>query len=160
MAGVGSAGYSPRLRFSSPFPYYHEVRRERASPGRVASGNPAGGGRRRSLHFRAQESRDRASGRDLTWGLCLRQSPRVRLLPSPIDLASSRGVPGLRPQSCSPQASGARTAARPNASYLSARPFSSGAALIGRAAAEPLGKAASHWSRPRVCSRRSGPPAT
>lgn len=83
-----------------------------------------------------------------------------KLLPSPVELASSRGVPGLRPQSCSPQASGARAAARPNASCLSARPFSSGAALIGRAAAEPLGKAASHWSRPRVCSRRSGPPAT
>lgn len=95
-------------RFPFPFPYYHKVRPGRASSSRVASGNPAGGGMRRSLHFRALESRDRASAREPNLDLCLGQRPRVRFSPSPIGLASSHGVPGLRPKSSSPRASEGR----------------------------------------------------
>lgn len=115
----GLYGCSPRPRFSSLIPYFHQVRPGRARPGRVASGNPAGEGLRHSLHSRALGSKDRASGRErnvacvsggaLEQGLCLRSPASPRLVSS--RLASCCLRSGAH-RACS----GSRAAAaRPNA---------------------------------------------
>lgn len=154
MAGVGSGRNRPRLRLSSPFLYFYEVRPGTARLGGVASGNPAGsiserwGARTAPLGESGMWAR--VSGRVLGRSLCLRPPP------SP----SSRSLSATRPSPGGPRACGRREQPRRGLPRPTSRPFPSSAALIGCAAAVSLGKAASHWSRPRVRSLGSGTSST
>lgn len=119
---------------------------------------PAEGRMRRSRHFLSPGN----------WGPCLGARAEWRPVPRAAHsgqgcacLDRLRSIPRLLVSSQVRRARGLREAraaeARPNVGHRSARPFPSGAALIGRPAASPHGKAAPDWWRQRVGSRRAGP---
>lgn len=92
---------------------------------------------RRSSHFRALGSKDRASGRERNVGLCFGRRPPERSLPAQTGLASPRGVPGLRPKPSGPRACVGRGPPR------------RGLTRAARAPAPPPPQRRADWSRRR-----------
>lgn len=160
---VGSAGYSSPLRFPSPFPYPQEVRRGACTAWQGGLLGPRWGRDAALLTLPSAGKQGPRLWARTECGPLLRAAPSGEVLPAQTGLASPRGVPGLRPKLSGPRACVGRGPPRRGLTRVARVPAPSpppSAARIGRAAAGPLGKAASHWSRPRVRPRRARPPAT
>lgn len=159
---MGSAGYSSRLRFPSPFPYPQEVRRGACTAWQGGLLGPRWGRDEALLTLPSAGKQGPRLWARTECGPLLRAAPSGEVFACTDGSRLTSRRSGAQAQAQRPSGlCGARAPeARPNASSPSARPSPPSAARIGRAAAGPLGKAASHWSRPRVCPRRVRPPAT
>lgn len=103
---------------------------------------------RRSSHFRALGSKDRASGRERNVGLCFGRRPPERSLPAQTGLASPRGVPGLRPKPSGPRACVGRGPPRRGLTRAARAPAPPPPAPRGLVAPPP-----GRWGRPPLIGR-------